>query len=59
MAALFAVGVFTGTVDVAANAQGVRVEAAYGRPVMTSMHACYPFGLTQIPVAPPAAARIP
>ena len=44
MAALFAVGVFSGTLDVAANAQGVRVEAAYGRPVMTSMHAFYSLG---------------
>ena len=26
------------------NAQGVRVEAAYGRPVMTSMHAFYSLG---------------
>jgi MFS family permease len=44
MAALFAVGVFGGTLDVSQNAQGVRVEAAYGRPVMTSMHACYSLG---------------
>jgi len=33
-----------GTLDVAQNAQGVRVEAAYGRPVMTSMHAGYSLG---------------
>ena len=44
MAALFAVGVCSGTLDVASNAQGVRVEAAYGRPVMTSMHAFYSLG---------------
>jgi fucose permease len=44
MAALLAVGVAGGTLDVAQNAQGVRVEAAYGRPVMTSMHACYSLG---------------
>jgi MFS family permease len=44
MAALFAVGAFGGTLDVSQNAQGVRVEAAYGRPVMTSMHACYSLG---------------
>jgi fucose permease len=44
MAALFACGVFGGTLDVAQNAQGVRVEAAYARPVMTSMHAFYSFG---------------
>ncbi len=44
MAALFAVGAFNGTLDVSQNAQGVRVEAAYGRPVMTSMHAGYSLG---------------
>jgi MFS family permease len=44
MAALFAIGVFGGTLDVASNAQGVRVEAAYARPVMTSMHAFYSLG---------------
>ena len=44
MAALFVVGVFGGTLDVSQNAQGVRVEAAYGRPVMTTMHACYSLG---------------
>jgi fucose permease len=44
MAALFAIGAFGGTLDVSANAQGVRVEAAYGRPVMTSMHAFFSLG---------------
>jgi fucose permease len=44
MAALLAVGAAGGTLDVAQNAQGVRVEAAYRRPVMTSMHACYSLG---------------
>jgi fucose permease len=44
MAGLFAIGVFGGTLDVAQNAQGVRVEAAYARPVMTSMHAFYSLG---------------
>jgi len=44
MAGLFAVGVFNGTLDVSQNAQGIRVEAAYGRRVMTSMHACYSLG---------------
>ncbi|HVT67182.1 MAG TPA: MFS transporter, partial [Trebonia sp.] len=44
MAALFAIGVFGGNFDVASNAQGVRVEAGYGRPVMTSMHAFYSLG---------------
>jgi fucose permease len=44
MVALFGAGVIGGTLDVAQNAQGVRVEAAYGRPVMTSLHAGYSFG---------------
>ncbi len=44
MAALLAVGVSSGTLDVAQNAQGVRVEAAYRRPVMTSMHAFFSLG---------------
>src|SRR5689334_23805267 len=44
MAALFGIGVFGGTLDVSQNNQGVRVEAAYGRPVMTSMHAGYSLG---------------
>jgi fucose permease len=44
MAGLFLIGVFGGTLDVSANAQGVRVEAAYGRPVMTSMHAFFSLG---------------
>jgi len=44
MAALFGVGLVSGTLDVSQNNQGVRVEAAYGRPVMTSMHAGYSLG---------------
>ena len=44
MAGLFCIGVISGTLDVSQNAQGVRVEAAYGRPVMTSMHAFYSLG---------------
>ena len=44
MAALFAIGVSGGLLDVSQNAQGVQVEAAYGRPVMSSMHACYSLG---------------
>ncbi len=44
MAALFVMGVFGGTFDVSSNAQGVRVEAGYGRPVMTSMHAFFSLG---------------
>jgi fucose permease len=41
---LLVYGFFGGMLDVAQNAQGVRVEAAYGRPVMTSLHACYSLG---------------
>jgi fucose permease len=44
LAALFGIGAFGGLLDVSQNAQGVRVEAAYGRPVMSSMHACYSLG---------------
>lgn len=44
MAALLAFGVTGGTVDVAQNAQGVRVESACGRPVMTSMHSFFSLG---------------
>jgi fucose permease len=44
MAALLAVGVSSGTMDVAQNAQGVRVENAYRRSVMNSLHACYSLG---------------
>jgi fucose permease len=44
VAAMLAYGLCFGMLDVSQNAQGVRVEAAYGRPVMTSMHACYSLG---------------
>lgn len=44
MAALFAMGAAGGIMDVAQNAQGVRLESAYGRPVMTSLHACFSLG---------------
>ena len=40
-AALFAVGVTSGAVDVAANAAGVDEEIASGRPVMNLAHACF------------------
>jgi MFS family permease len=43
-AALFALGVASGLLDVAMNAQAVQVERGYGRPLMTSFHACYSFG---------------
>ena len=44
IAALLVWGIAGGTLDVAQNAQGLLVEGEYGRPVMTSMHACYSFG---------------
>jgi len=44
MAALFALGVAGGALDVGMNAHGVRVERAYGRPLMTTLHAYYSLG---------------
>lgn len=44
VAGLFVIGVVSGTLDVSQNAQAVRVEAAYARPVMTSIHAFYSLG---------------
>ena len=44
MAALLAMGIAGGMMDVAQNAQGVRLESAYGRPVMTSLHAFFSLG---------------
>jgi MFS family permease len=44
MAALLVWGIAGGTLDVGQNAQGVRVEGEYGRPVMTSMHAFFSLG---------------
>jgi MFS family permease len=37
-------GAFMGSMDVAMNAQGVTVEAAYGRPVLSSFHAIWSVG---------------
>jgi predicted MFS family arabinose efflux permease len=42
--ALLAWGLFLGALDVAMNAQGVTVEAAYGRPVLSSFHAMWSIG---------------
>ena len=39
--ALLAFGIAGGVLSVANNAQAVRVEEAYGRPLMASFHACY------------------
>ena len=44
MACLFSFGLAGGLLDVAMNAQAVYVERAFGRPLMTSFHACYSFG---------------
>jgi MFS family permease len=44
MAALFGFGLASGMLDVAMNAQAVYVERGYGRPLMTSFHACFSFG---------------
>jgi MFS family permease len=44
MAVLLAFGVAGGQLDVAMNSQAVRVEQGYGRPLITSFHACYSFG---------------
>lgn len=43
-ACLFAFGCAGGMVDVGMNSQAVDVERRYGRPLMTSFHACYSFG---------------
>jgi MFS family permease len=44
MGALFAFGAAGGLLDVSVNAQAVRVERGYGRPLINSFHACYSFG---------------
>ena len=44
MAALLAYGIAGGLMDVAMNAQAVRVERGYRRPMINSFHACYSFG---------------
>jgi MFS family permease len=44
MAGLFGFGLAGGMLDVAMNDHAVHVERGYGRPLMTSFHACYSFG---------------
>jgi MFS family permease len=44
MAALFVFGTAAGALDVSMNANGVLVEQARGRPVMSSLHAGYSIG---------------
>ncbi len=39
--ALFGFGASAGLLDVTMNAAGARLEPAYGRPIMSSLHACY------------------
>jgi MFS family permease len=41
---LFAMGAFTGATDVSMNANGVEVEARYGRPLLAAMHAAFSAG---------------
>ncbi len=41
IAALFSYGASAGLLDVAMNAAGTRLEWAYGRPIMSSLHASY------------------
>ena len=43
-AALAVFGAANGSMDVAMNAHGVAVERAGGRPIMSSLHACWSFG---------------
>ncbi|WP_147200907.1 MFS transporter [Pseudonocardia asaccharolytica] len=43
-AALFGFGMAMGGLDVLMNAQGVTVEQAYGRPVLSSFHAVFSLG---------------
>lgn len=42
---LFVLGMSTGTMDVAMNAQAVVVEKRYGRPLMSSFHALFSGGM--------------
>ena len=44
MLAVLAFGVAGGMLSVAINAQGVKVEQAYNRPLMASFHACFSVG---------------
>jgi MFS family permease len=41
---LFALGFSNGALDVSMNTQGARIEKAYGRPLLSSMHAAFSFG---------------
>ncbi len=43
-AALVVFGAANGSMDVAMNAHGVAVERTLGRPILSSLHACWSFG---------------
>jgi MFS family permease len=43
-AATFALGLANGSLDVSMNAQGIEVERAMGRPVLSTVHAGFSFG---------------
>ncbi|WP_333820264.1 MFS transporter [Ohtaekwangia sp.] len=45
MALYLVMGIFTGMLDVAMNAQAVMVEKQYKRPIMTSFHALFSIGM--------------
>lgn len=42
--ALFALGAANGTLDVSMNAQALAIERAWGRPIMSSLHALFSVG---------------
>src|SRR5689334_23383792 len=46
IALYFIMGITTGMLDVAMNAQAVMVEQLYKRPIMTSFHALFSIGMT-------------
>ena len=56
-AALLLLGGLGGFLDVAMNAQGVAVERAYGRPVMSGLHALFSGGVLLAAAAATAAAQ--
>lgn len=45
MVVFFIMGMFTGTLDVAMNAQAVMVEQAYKKPIMSFFHAMFSVGM--------------
>jgi len=57
--ALAVVGACDATVDVAQNAQGLKVQAAYGRSVLTAMHAGWSVGMAVGALGGVAMAQVP